>query len=496
MSNWALPTLTATYTNFLGEVSARLDDAGKMNRSDTVTLTSPPVGLVRWNHTTKLWEANTGTVGAPVWTALATTYAINVNTANAWSTGRTVAVSGDATGTSAAWTGSANISFAVTLATVNGNVGSFGSTAAVPIITVNAKGLITAVTTAALGNMATQAASTVAITGGAISNTAITLRAGTGPTAEGVMEWATATDLLLVGTGAATKTMVDTNSTQTVTGKTINLTSNTLVATSAQVAAAVTDETGSGSLVFSASPTFTGTPIAPTAAAATNTTQIATTAHVFAERANTITLTNKTINLTSNTLTATSAQLAAAVTDETGSGALVFATSPTLVAPVLGTPASGVATNLTGTASGLTAGTATVANGLKSATTTVSVSGATAPSSGQVLTATSSTVATWQTPAATGVTSLNGQTGAITQTSQDAIGAVEALLYSSAGNSLTAGTTYAGSGLRRGYTAGTDAFVERSISSGSSCTGTWRCMGGTVNGGGGAFSVGLFVRVS
>ena len=53
------------------------------------------------------------------------------------------------------------------------------------------------------------------------------------------------------------------------------------------------------------------------------------------------TLTNKTINLTSNTLVATSAQMAAAVTDETGSGALVFATSPTLVTPALGTPASG-----------------------------------------------------------------------------------------------------------------------------------------------------------
>jgi hypothetical protein len=41
-----------------------------------------------------------------------------------------------------------------------------------------------------------------------------------------------------------------------------------------------------------ASPTFTGVPAAPTAAAATNTTQIATCAHVFAERTNTRTLTN------------------------------------------------------------------------------------------------------------------------------------------------------------------------------------------------------------
>lgn len=46
--------------------------------------------------------------------------------------------------------------------------------------------------------------------------------------------------------------------------------------------------------------------------------------------------------------TPSSANLASAVTDETGSGALVFATSPTLVTPLLGTPTSGVLTNCTG----------------------------------------------------------------------------------------------------------------------------------------------------
>lgn len=46
--------------------------------------------------------------------------------------------------------------------------------------------------------------------------------------------------------------------------------------------------------------------------------------------------------------TPTSANLAAAVTDETGSGSLVFATSPTLVTPLLGTPTSGTLTNCTG----------------------------------------------------------------------------------------------------------------------------------------------------
>jgi hypothetical protein len=44
----------------------------------------------------------------------------------------------------------------------------------------------------------------------------------------------------------------------------------------------------------------------------------------------------------------TSAQLLAALTDETGTGAAVFATSPTLVTPLLGTPTSGNLANCTG----------------------------------------------------------------------------------------------------------------------------------------------------
>jgi hypothetical protein len=46
--------------------------------------------------------------------------------------------------------------------------------------------------------------------------------------------------------------------------------------------------------------------------------------------------------------TPSSANLASAVTDETGSGLLVFATSPTLTTPVLGTPSSGTLTSCTG----------------------------------------------------------------------------------------------------------------------------------------------------
>jgi hypothetical protein len=100
-----------------------------------------------------------------------------------------------------------------------------------------------------------------------------------------------------------TEFVASTDTAQTLTNKTINLADNTLLATSAQLRAAITDETGTGSAVFSISPALTGTPTVPTAAAGTNTTQAASTAHVFAERSNTLTLTNKT--LTTPVLSAT-----------------------------------------------------------------------------------------------------------------------------------------------------------------------------------------------
>jgi hypothetical protein len=83
-------------------------------------------------------------------------------------------------------------------------------------------------------------------------------------------------------------------------------------------------------------------------------------------------LSNKTISFTSNTVSFTSAELASACSNETGSGSLVFATSPTLVAPTLGNAeasqinASGIVTATNGFSSGI--GTAvkitTVANQL------------------------------------------------------------------------------------------------------------------------------------
>ena len=68
----------------------------------------------------------------------------NAGTATALATGRTIAATGDVAYTSPSFDGSGNVTAAATLATVNSNVGSFGSATQAGTLTVNGKGLVTA----------------------------------------------------------------------------------------------------------------------------------------------------------------------------------------------------------------------------------------------------------------------------------------------------------------------------------------------------------------
>jgi hypothetical protein len=107
---------------------------------------------------------------------------------------------------------------------------------------------------------------------------------------------------------------------------------------SANLRTAMTDETGTGLLVFATSPTLT-TPIlgVPTSGTLTNCTGLPIATGVSGLAANVATF----------LATPSSANLAAVLTDETGTGANVFANTPTLVTPIIGA-ATGTSLSTTG----------------------------------------------------------------------------------------------------------------------------------------------------
>jgi hypothetical protein len=108
---------------------------------------------------------------------------------------------------------------------------------------------------------------------------------------------------------------------------------------SGTLAGALTDETGTGALVFANTPALVapilGTPTSGNLSACTG---LPITTGVSGLAAGIISFLG----------TPSSANLISAMTDETGTGACVFANTPTLVTPILGTPTSGTLTNCTG----------------------------------------------------------------------------------------------------------------------------------------------------
>jgi hypothetical protein len=192
----------------------------------------------------------------------------------------------------------------------------------------------TARTNLGLGTIATQAASSVAITGGSVTGiTDITVADG--------------------GTGASTAANARTNLGAAASGANSDITSLTGLTTALTVAqggTGTTTSTGSGNVVLSTSPTLVTPALGtPSALVGTNITGTASglTAGSVTTNANLTGAVTSVGNATSLG-SFTSSQLATALTDETGSGANVFATSPTLVTPILGTPTSATLTNATG----------------------------------------------------------------------------------------------------------------------------------------------------
>ena len=182
-----------------------------------------------------------------------------------------------------------------------------------------------------------------------------------------------------VSVPAAAKMVLVSNGTDIVvaTNYMASLTLGTPLAVAQGGTGSTTASTGTGGVVLAVSPTLTGTPLAPTAAPGTNTTQIATTAFVTAasgslgtmstQNANNVAITGGTVSsvaITGGTISGLSSALPVASggtggTTSTGSGAIVLASGATLASPTLtsptftGTPGSSLITRMS--AGGLSA---------------------------------------------------------------------------------------------------------------------------------------------
>ena len=135
---WTFGSENVKASSFEGSLTGNADSA-------TVLATARAIGGVNFNGSADINLPGVNAVGNQNTTGSAATL----------TTPRTISATGDATWTSGNFNGSAAVTGALTLATVNSTVGTFGTTTAIPVVTVNAKGLVTAVTTASIATALT-----------------------------------------------------------------------------------------------------------------------------------------------------------------------------------------------------------------------------------------------------------------------------------------------------------------------------------------------------
>ncbi|MGV8946330.1 MAG: beta strand repeat-containing protein [Lutibacter sp.] len=241
-----------------------------------------------------------------------------------------------------------------------GDLGGLGTVAAAPVISNNA------ITTIKIADANVTDAKIVAVSGSKVTGN-IAGNAATVTTNANLTGPVTSTgNATAIANGAITNAMLANgavaNLSGTNTGDQTNITGNAAtVTTNANLTGPVTS-TGNATAI--ANGAITNAMLANGAVANLSGTNTGDQTNIAGNAATVTTNANLTGEVTSVGNAAalgsfTSSSLSTALTNETGTGAVVFATSPTLVTPALGTPTALVGTNITGTATGLTSGNVT-----------------------------------------------------------------------------------------------------------------------------------------